>query len=103
MHLYLTIIAKSDKHTGFCVAGINSKGKIVHLIHDKEGHALCKEQCKFKKLDSLTVRVNYAPLKHQRENYILDEIVELSKPSISINELKYYLQKPDFIFLNTKP
>lgn len=70
MNIKLTVLAKSDKHTGLCVTGIDAFGKFIRLVRDKEGHALRSEQCKFKKLDFLTVDATAAPLKHQEENYL---------------------------------
>lgn len=103
MNIKLTVLAKSDKHTGLCVAGIDAFGKFIRLVRDKEGHALRSEQCKFKKLDFLTVDATAAPLKHQEENYVLNELIKFSKSNIYIEDLKQYIQNPSFVFLNTNP
>ena len=103
MNIKLTVLAKSDKHTGFCVAGIDESGKFIRLVRDKEGHALGKEQCKFKKMDFLTVDTTSVPLRHQKENHILNQIVQFSKSTMSIENLKKYIQNPEFVFLNTNP
>ena len=103
MNLNLIVLAKSDKHTGFCVVGIDEFGKFIRLVRDKEGHALSKEQCKFKKLDFLTVDVTSAPLKHQKENHILNELIKFGKSTSSVEDLKKYIQNPAFVFLNTSP
>ncbi len=89
------VLAKSDKHTGF--------EKFIRLVRDKEGHALSKKQCKFNKLDFLTINATSAPLKHQRENYILNELIQYSKSSVSVENLKKYIQNPEFIFSSINP
>lgn len=66
MQLNLTILAKSDKHTGYCVAAIDKHGRIIRLVRDAEGHALTEEQCKFEKLDSVVVETERAALKYQK-------------------------------------
>lgn len=103
MKLDLTIIAKSDKHNGYCVAAVNQQGKIIRLVRDCEGHALTEEQCKFEKLYDITANVQHTPLKHQTENYILAELLESRKSGKSINDLNIRLQKTPFIFAHTKP
>jgi hypothetical protein len=103
MKLNLTVLAKSDKHTGYCVAAIDARGRIIRLVRDAEGHALPEEQCQFEKLDHIVADVEYAPLKHQKENYILAELLETHKTSLSIKDLKKYLQIPPNIFSNTEP
>lgn len=103
MTMDLMILAKSDKHNGCCVAGINKVGKFVRLVRDKEGHALEKSQCKFKKLDILTVEAHHAPLEFQKENYILSRLINTYRSSVSIGDLKVFVQNPLFIFSNTNP
>ena len=103
MKLNLTILAKSDKHTGYCVADIDQKGNFIRLVRDREGHALTEDQCKFKKLDQIIADATHAPLKHQRENCVLNELLESHKTSASINDFKRRLQEPSFIFGNNKP
>lgn len=103
MQLNLTVLAKSDKHTGYCVAAIDPLGRIIRLVRDKEGHALTEEQCKFKKLDRIVANVIHAPLKHQKENYILIDLVEAHKASTRIDNFVKYLHNPPFIFSNTDP
>ena len=103
MKMEVTILAKSDKHTGYCVGAITKNGDIVRLVRDEEGHALNEEQCKFEKMDSLLIDVTHAPLKHQRENYILNEVIEKHKSHITINDLTRFLTNPRFIFSNENP
>ena len=103
MKLDLTVLAKSDKHTGYCVAAIDRKGKTIRLVRDEEGHALSEEQCKFKKLNHILVDATHTPLNHQRENYMLNELLSSVKTSTSINDLKRYLNTPSSIFDNTNP
>jgi hypothetical protein len=99
----LTVIAKSDKHTGYCVAAMDEKGRITRLVRDKEGHALTEEQCKFKKLDRISVDITHAPLKHQRENYVLNELLSVRPPILTPDGLYAFLQKPRHIFSNGNP
>lgn len=103
MKIDLIVLAKSDKHNGYCVAGISKFGKFVRLVRDSEGHALEKERCKFKKLDFLTAEVSYTPLKHQKENFTLRKILNSSKSMVSHDSLKPLLQNSQFIFSNTDP
>ena len=103
MNLNLIVLAKSDKHTGYCVAGIDEFGNFIRLVRDKESHALSKEQCKFNKLDFLTINATSAPLKHQRENFILDALIRYRKSTISVENLKKYIQNPEFIFSSISP
>ena len=46
---------------------------------------LAEEECTFKKLDQIIADVTHAPLKHQRENYVLNELLE-SRKTVSINQ-----------------
>jgi len=103
MKMGLLVLAKSDKNNGYCVVGINKFGKFIRLVKNFEGHALAKEQCKFNKLDFLTINAISAPLKHQRENYILNGLIKFSKSTSSIEDLKKYIQSPAFIFSNINP
>lgn len=103
MIIDLIVLAKSDKHNGYCVACINKFGEFVRLVRDSEGHAIEKEQCKFKKLDFLTVDVTCAPLEHQKENYILNKILNSSRSMTSINNLMPLLECSSFIFGDTNP
>lgn len=103
MIMDLIVLARSDKHNGYCVACINKFGEIVRLVRDSEGHALEKEKCKFKKLDFLTADVKYAPLEHQKENYILNKILNSSRSMASINDLIPFLECSPFIFGDTNP
>lgn len=103
MNLNLMVLAKSDKHTGYCVAGIDEFGRFIRLVRDKEGHALSKEQCKFKKMDFLTVNAIPAPLIHQKENYVLGKIINRTKSNMQTEDLDKYIQNPEFIFSNTNP
>ncbi len=99
----LMILAKSDKNNGCCVVGINKFGKFIRLVKTSEGHALDKEQCKFNKMDLLTVNVVPAPLIHQKENYVLHEIISRTETHIQTENLKKYIQNPEFIFSNVNP
>jgi len=103
MKLNLTVLAKSDKHNGYCVAALDQRGRILRLVRDAEGHALTEDQCRFKKLDHIIADVEPAPLKHQKENHVLTELVESKKSSTSINDLGRFLQRPPLIFGNTMP
>jgi len=75
----ITILAKSVKHTGFCVVGIDDSGKWVRLVRDDEGHALPEEDCKFEKLDIINADAAPAPLPRQPENHILNEVYSTTK------------------------
>lgn len=75
MKMKLLVLAKSDKNNGYCVVGINIFGKFVRLVKNRKGHALAKESCNFNKMDFLTVVAMPAPLIHQKENYVLGEII----------------------------
>jgi hypothetical protein len=99
----LTVIAKSDKHTGYCVAAIDEKGRFIRLVRDEEGHALAEEQCGFKKLDRILVDITHAPLKHQRENYILNELLNVRPPILVPDSVVAFLQKPAHIFTTENP
>ena len=44
LKLNLTVLAKSDKHMWYRLAGIDQKGNFIRLVWDVEGHALTKEQ-----------------------------------------------------------
>jgi hypothetical protein len=103
MKLNLTVIAKSDKHTGYCVAAMNEQGKMIRLVRDAEGHALTEEQYNFEKLYNITVSAQHAPLKHQSENYVLTELLETHKSGKTIKDLNVRLQNPPFVFQNTEP
>lgn len=103
MIMNLTVLAKSNKHNGYCVTCIDEFGRFIRLVRDKEGHALSKEQCKFNKLDFLTVDTTSAPLRHQKENYVLNRLIKFSKSNMSIENLKKYIQNPEFIFSNINP
>ena len=103
MKANLTVIVKSDKHTGYCVAAMDEKGKIIRLVRDAEGHALTKEQCRFKKLDYILVDITHAPLKHQHENYVLNELLSVQSPKLSLDRLAEFTQNPTHIFVNELP
>ena len=103
MKMELLIIAKSDKNNGYCVVGINKFGKFIRLVKNNEGHALNRQQCKFNKMDLLTVNVIPAPLTHQKENYVLKEIISRTETNIQTENLKKYIQNPEFIFSNVNP
>lgn len=99
----LLILAKSDKNNGYCVVGINRFGKFIRLVKNSKGHALTKEQCEFNKMDFLTVNAIFAPLMHQKENYVLEEIINRTKSNMQTKDLKKYIQHPELIFSNTNP
>lgn len=103
MKTELLILAKSDKNNGYCVVGINKFGKFIRLVKNNEGHALNRQQCKFNKMDLLTVNVIPAPLTHQKENYVLKEIISRTETNIQTENLKKYIQNPEFIFSNVNP
>ena len=103
MKMELMILAKSDKNSGYCVVGINKFGKFIRLVKNNKGHALNREQCKFNKMDLLTVNVVHAPLTHQKENYVLNDIISRTKTNIQTENLKKYVQNPEFIFSNVNP
>ena len=65
-----------------------------NLVRDKEGHALSAEQCNFKKLDRISVEVTHAPLKNQKENYVLNEVIE----NLSIYKNDEDKFKADFLY-----
>jgi len=99
----LTVIAKSDKHTGYCVAAMDEKGGIIRLVRDKEGHALTEEQCRFRKLDRILADITHAPLKHQRENYVLNELLEVLPPKLTADGLTAFFHDWAHIFGNENP
>ncbi|MCL2546904.1 MAG: hypothetical protein FWE06_06885 [Oscillospiraceae bacterium] len=103
MQFNITVLAKSDKHNGYCVAALTQTGKLIRLVRDAEGHALTKEQCQFQKGDMITVNVEPAPLKWQKENYILTEVLSSKKSLTSLNYLSKYTQNTKSIFSNTNP
>lgn len=51
-------------------------------------------------MDLLTVNVIPAPLTHQKENYVLKEIISRTETNIQTENLKKYIQNPEFIFSN---
>lgn len=83
--------------------GINRFGKFIRLVKNSEGHALAKERCDFNKMDFLIVDAMPAPLVHQKENYVLGEIINHTKSNMRTEDLDKYIQNPEFIFLNTNP
>ena len=103
MKMELLVLAKSDKNNGYCVAGINGFGKFIRLVKNSEGHALAKERCNFNKMDFLTIDAVPAPLVHQKENYVLREIINQTKSNMQIEDLQKYTQNPEFVFSNTNP
>lgn len=103
MEMKLLIFAKSDKNNGYCMVGINRFGKFIRLVKNSEGHALDKEQCKFDKMDLLTVNAVPTPLIHQKENYVLGEIINHTKSNVQTDDLQKYIQNPEFIFSNVNP
>lgn len=100
MKMKLLVLAKSDKNNGYCVVGINRFGKFIRLVKNSEGHALAKEQCKFNKMDFLTANAVPAPLIHQKENYVLEEIINHTKSNMQTKDLRKYIEYPEFIFLS---
>lgn len=103
MKTKLTIVAKSDKHGGFCIAAIDGRGKFYRLVRDEQGHALTEEQCKFKKLDIIIADILPAPLKHQPENYVLNELLEVQSAVLSADKLRSLFRNPAQIFADEKP
>ena len=103
MKAKLTVIAKSDKHTGYCVAVMDEKGRIIRLVRDKEGHALTEEQCRFKKLDRILVDITHAPLRYQRENYVLNELLEVRPPILTADGLTAFFHDQAHVFGNENP
>ena len=103
MEMKLLVLAKSDKNNGYCVVGVNRFGKFIRLVKNSEGHALAKEKCNFNKMNFLIVDVMPAPLTHQKENYILSEIINSTKSNVQTEDLQKYIQNPEFVFSNTNP
>ena len=103
MKMELMIIAKFDKNSGYCVVSVNKLGKFIRLVKNSEGHALDKEQCKFNKMDLLTVNVVRALLTHQKENYVINEIISRTETNIQTENLNKYIQNTEFIFSNVNP
>ena len=103
MKMELLVLAKSDRNNGYCVVGINKFGKFIRLVKNSEGYALDKERCNFNKMDFLTVNVIPSPLIHQKENYVLGEIINSTKSNVQTEDLQKYTQNPKFIFSNTNP
>ena len=103
MKTELLILTKSDKNNGYCVVSINKFGKFIRLVKNFEGHSLDKEQFKFGNMDLLTVNVIPAPLINQKENYVLIEIINQTKTNIKNENLRKYIQNPEFIFSNANP
>ncbi len=103
MKMKLLVLAKSDKNNGYCVVGVNRFGKFIRLVKNSEGHALAKERCNFNKMDFLTIDAMPAQLVHQKENYVLGEIINHTKSNMRTEDLDKYIQNPEFIFLNTNP
>jgi hypothetical protein len=97
----LTVLAKSNKHNGYCVAAVNKNGKIIRLVRDKEGHALFKNTCNFNRLNRISADIIPAPLKNQHENFILTEIFNVGGKT-EINKFRNLLTNPLFIFGNTE-
>ncbi len=54
-------------------------------------------------MDFLTANAVPAPLIHQKENYVLEEIINHTKSSMQTKDLKKYIEYPEFIFSNTNP
>ena len=54
-------------------------------------------------MDFLTISAMPAPLVHQKENYVLGEIINRTKSNMQNENLKKYIQNPEFIFSNTNP
>lgn len=44
-----------------------------------------------------------APLVHQKENYVIGEIVNYIRSNVKVEGLQKYIQNPECIFLNTNP
>lgn len=103
MKMKLLVLAKSDKNNGYCVVGVNRLGEFIRLVKNSEGHALAKERCDFNKMDFLIVDAMPAQLVHQKENYVLGEIINHTKSNMRTEDLDKYIQNPEFIFLNTNP
>lgn len=103
MKMKLLVLAKSDKNNGYCVVGVNRLGEFIRLVKNSEGHALAKERCNFNKMDFLTIDAMPAQLVHQKENYVLGEIINHTKSNMRTEDLDKYIQNPEFIFLNTNP
>lgn len=93
MKTKLLILAKSDKNSVYCVVGINKFGKFIRLVKNFEGYSLDKEQFKFGKMDLLTVNVIPAPLTHQKENYVLKEIISRTETNNSNRKFKEIYSK----------
>ena len=85
------------------MVGVNRFGKFIRLVKNSEGHALAKERCGFNKMDFLIVDAMPASLVHQKENYVLGEIINHTKSNMRTEDLDKYIQNPGFIFLNTNP
>jgi hypothetical protein len=103
MRSQILVIGKSDKHNGYCVAGVDKRGKCVRLVRDEDGHALPKEDCEFKKLDLINIDMTAAPPKNQPENYILNRILKVARVSISNSELAQFADAPPKLYHNTDP
>ena len=103
MKMELLIIAKSDKNNGYCVVETNKFGEFIRLVRNPEGCALTKEQCKFNKMDFLTVNAISSPLINKKENYVLRKIINSTKSNMQAEDLDKYIQNPEFIFSNTSP
>ena len=103
MEMKLLVLAKSDKNNGYYVVGVNRFGKFIRLVKNSKGHALAKERCNFNKMNFLIVDVMLAPLTHQKENYILSEIINSTKSIVQTEDLQKYIQNPEFVFSNTNP
>ena len=75
------LLTKSDKHNGYCVAGVNTKGDWVRLVSTKSGEAI-KGNFPYAIASWIEVKGERAPLVNQPENYLLSEVTKTSDYNI---------------------
>jgi len=97
-------LTKSDKHGGYCVAGLDENGNKIRLVSTEKGGALDDECFSYAVPTMLEVEAEPVPLKNQPENYLLKSIArelpldfEKLKPKIFTDNKKY-----GKLFVNTK-
>lgn len=100
----VTILAKSSKHKGFCVAGVDENGRWVRLVSDEQGEALAGSYCSnFDVLDVVSLLIEPKPIKYQPENILVkSKCSNVGKTNINdlLKKHPYLLHNGDYIFAN---
>ncbi len=108
-NMEIIIFANSFKHHQHCVAGKCIKtGQWVRAVSNSEGAELNHDQAKYqnpygtynvKPLQKILMSFSFhAPLKHQPENYVIDDSRWRQNYKIADEELKNYLDNPNHLW-----